>query len=57
MSLITYPGTSLRVKGGPISNATGTGINGDCPGLGDSGCRFALLRRLLGKQSKELGVE
>lgn len=31
-----------------MNNATGTGIDGDCPGLGDSGCRFALLQRLLG---------
>lgn len=31
-----------------MNNATGTGIDGDCPGLGDSGCRLALLQRLLG---------
>lgn len=29
-----YIGTSVRVKGGPMNNATGTGIDGDCPGLG-----------------------
>lgn len=48
VALVTYIGISVRVKGGPMNNATGTGIDGDCPGLGDSGCRFALLQRLLG---------
>ena len=38
----------MTVKGGSINNATGTGINADCPGLGDPGCTLDILPSLLG---------